>query len=116
MSRNEPTYSDTRRTLADIRLGQAIRAARLQCEWTQTELAEKLTETTGQRWDQVKVSNFETSRRLLSVGQALQVTHVLQVPLSGLLVVDGTNATQWALDSRPNMPVQGYPVDRTGDV
>lgn len=116
MARNEPTYYDTRRTVADIRLGQAIREYRLYRGWSQTELAERLTEVTGQRWDQVKVSNFETSRRLLSVGQTLQVASVLDTSLGALVDLDPlADGTAPYIASRPDMPVQGYPVERTGD-
>mgnify|MGYP001756835040 CR=1 FL=1 len=117
MARTEPTYYDSRRTVADIRLGQSIRAKRMYHGWSQEELARRLEEATGQRWDQVKVSNFETSRRLLSLGQVLQVAAVFNTSLGALVNLENlADGTAPYMDSQPDMPVQGYPVERAGDL
>lgn len=116
MANDRPPHYDTRRSLADVRLGQEIRRLRLERNWSQADLADRLAERTGQRWDQVKVSNFETTRRLLSPTQLLQVAAVFDVPASVLVsrLDKDTDLVPCHTVSRAGVLPQEYPVERAG--
>lgn len=114
MARKTPTYQDSRRTAGDVRMGQSMAALRVSAGLTQTELAERLEDLTGQAWTQVMVSYFETSRRLMTVSQAAAVAYALDVSLAYLarpVTEAADSGFPWA-EPLPDMPRTEYPVER----
>lgn len=114
MARSTPAYKDQRRTQADVLLGQNIVRARVDRGLSQSELAQKLEDLTGTSWDQVKISNYETCRRLLTLPQVYQVAMALDVNVKDLtpsVTTEGEERSPY-LRHRPDMPMYGYPVER----
>lgn len=114
-SKAETQYFDVRRTQADVNLGQAVAAARLRAGLSQAELAERLTGTTQTPWSQVKVSNIETSRRLMTISQLCQVADVLGMTTREVTAaVSGHSASETRAYHQPRaaMPKNGYPLER----
>jgi len=114
MTRTSPTYRDHRRTEADLLAGRAMASARVAMNLNQRELAERLQDLTGQPWNQAKVSNFETAKRLLAPAQAVQVALALELDPDTLLgVFTHRNGDAFAaLTPCPDVDTAGYPRER----
>lgn len=77
-------YRNRFRTQADLALGRYLATTRVDRGLTQTEVARRLSASTGARWTQVTVSNIERGRTPCTVSQYLQLAALFDIQTTGV--------------------------------
>lgn len=86
----------------------SVKAGRALRRQTQSELADALTEATGEKWTRVMVGKLETGGKVLDVETLQAIAEIQRLPYSFYLEAPGSRATGVYRSSRLPVPAAAF--------